>query len=106
MLRFLADENFNNDILRGMLRRNPALDLVRVQDTELVGADDPSVLAWAATQGRVLLTHDAETMTHYAYERVRSGLAMPGVFEVSRRQPIGVIVEDLLMLAEASEVGE
>lgn len=40
MLRFLADENFNNDILRGLLRRNPAIDIVRVQDTELFGADD------------------------------------------------------------------
>jgi hypothetical protein len=32
MLRFAADENFNNHIVRGLLRRNPDLDIVRVQD--------------------------------------------------------------------------
>jgi len=41
MVRFVADENFNNDIVRGMLRRAPDLDIVRVQDVELSGADDP-----------------------------------------------------------------
>ena len=48
MLRLAADENFNGDIVRGLVRRNPKLDIVRVQDVGLSGADDPSVLQWAA----------------------------------------------------------
>ena len=48
MLTLAADENFNNDIVRGLRRRNPHLDLVRVQDVELSAADDPAVLEWAA----------------------------------------------------------
>ena len=47
MLCLAADENFNNDILRGLLRRNPSLDIVRIQDVGLSSADDPTVLAWA-----------------------------------------------------------
>lgn len=39
----------------------------------LSGADDPTVLAWAAVEGRVLLTHDLATMTDFAYERVAEG---------------------------------
>ena len=35
MLRFAADENFNGDIVRGLLRRNPNVDIVRVQDVGL-----------------------------------------------------------------------
>ena len=66
MLHLLADENFNNDILRGVLRRKPDADIVRVQDVGLSGADDPAVLAWAAEAGRVLLTHDVTTITKYA----------------------------------------
>ncbi len=73
MLRFVADKNFNNDIVRGARRRNPAIDLVRVQDEGLSGADDATVLEWAAGAGRVLLTHDVSTMTRYAYDRVREG---------------------------------
>lgn len=41
MLRFAADENFNADIVRGLRRRLPELDIVRVQDVGLSGADDP-----------------------------------------------------------------
>jgi hypothetical protein len=106
MLRFVADENFNNDIVRGMLRRAPDLNIVRVQDVELSGADDPTVLDWAARTGRILLTHDVKTITHYAYERVRAGLPMPGVFEVSRTVPISVTIDDLVLLAECSLDGE
>ncbi len=102
MLRLAADENLNNDIVRGLLRRQPNLDIVRVQDTDLSGANDPTVLEWTARERRVLLTHDVSTITKYAYERVRAGQPMPGVFEVSRAVPIGRAIEDILLLAECS----
>lgn len=57
MTRFLADENFNNQIVRGVLRQSPDIDIVRVQDVDLSGADDPTVLAWAAQERRIVLTH-------------------------------------------------
>ena len=95
-----ADENFNNNIVRGLFRRNPQLDIVRIQDVGLSGADDPTILEWAAEEGRVLLTHDVSTITHYAYERVRADKWMPGVFEVSRNVPVAI--EDILLLAECS----
>jgi hypothetical protein len=41
MLQFVADENFNNDILRGIRRRNPEVDVVRVQDEGLSGQTTP-----------------------------------------------------------------
>src|SRR3990172_4697350 len=106
MLLLAADENFNNDIVRGLLRRRSDLDIVRVQDVGLSGADDPTILEWAAQEGRILLTHDASTITHFAYERVRAGKSMPGVFEVSRDVPIAVAIEDTLLLAECSQDDE
>lgn len=48
MIKFAADENFNNDIVRALLRRMPELVIVRVQDSESSGATDPEVLEWAA----------------------------------------------------------
>jgi hypothetical protein len=106
MLRLAADENFNNDVVRGVRRRNPAVDLVRVQDAGLSSADDPAVLEWAAQSGRVLLTHDVSTMTRHAYDRVREGKPMPGVFEVGRHVPIGVAIEEIVLLTECSLDGE
>ncbi len=102
MLRLAADENFNGDIVRGLLRRKPDLDVVRVQDTGISGADDPTVLEWAARHGRVLLTHDVSTITRFAYERVRDGKPMPGIFEIRRSVPIGRVIEDILLLVECS----
>ncbi|MGC9524901.1 MAG: DUF5615 family PIN-like protein [Limnospira sp.] len=74
----MADENFNNNIIRGLLRRQPDLDIVRIQDVGLYGADDPTVLEWATREERILLTHDVATITLYAYQRIEAGQRMPG----------------------------
>jgi predicted nuclease of predicted toxin-antitoxin system len=106
MLKFLADENFDNTIVRGLFRRNLKLDIVRVQDVGLSGKDDPTVLEWAAQEGRILLTHDVATITRYAYDRVRQSKPMPGVIEISTNTAIGRVIEDILVLVECSQEGE
>jgi hypothetical protein len=106
VIRLLADENFNNNIVRGVHLRDPDIDLVRVQDVGLSGANDPTVLEWAAGQQRILLTHDVATITAFAYERVRAGKPMPGVFEVGRLVPVRSAIDDIVLLATCSEHGE
>ena len=106
MLLLVADENFNNDFVRALLRRNPALDIVRVQDVGLRGAEDAVILEWAANEGRVVLTHDAATMANFAYERVKAGLSMPGVIEVADDLPLAQVIDDILLMAETSERNE
>jgi len=73
MLRLAADENLTNGIIRGLGRRGVQADIVRVQDVGLLGADDPRVLAWAAAEGRILVTHDSRTVPHYANQRADAG---------------------------------
>ncbi len=70
MAKFLADEDFNNRIVRGLSRRLPVLDLVRAQNVGLLEHHDTEVLAWAAQEGRIILTHDAATMIDFAYRRI------------------------------------
>src|SRR5260221_10783875 len=100
-MRFLADENFHNDILHGLQSQVPDLDIVRVQDTEVYQADDPTLLQWAAQQGRILITHDIRTIPAYAYERVVAGLPMPGVIEVNKLISIGEAIAELSLLIGA-----
>ena len=71
-MRLVTDENFNGSILRGLVRRLPELDIVRIQDIGLIHADDPTILEWAANDDRILLTHDVATITFYAYERIKN----------------------------------
>ncbi len=94
----LSDEDFNNRIVRGLLRRFPSLDLVRVQDVGLAGKHDTKVLEWAANEERLVLTHDFATMLDYAYNRIDQGLRMPGVIALSQDLPIGEAIEELTTL--------
>ena len=63
-MKFAADENFDNDILRGLFRVLPNLDMVRVQDAGLSGVEDPEVLEWCARENRILLTHNVRIITN------------------------------------------
>ena len=106
MLRLLADENFNGDIVRGLLLRQPDLDIVRVRDAGLAGADDPEILAWASENHRIVLTHDRATMSDYAYERVAAGEGMAGVFILNDRFPVGRAIEEILLMVACTEQAE
>jgi predicted nuclease of predicted toxin-antitoxin system len=106
MIRFVADENFDNDILRGVRLIVPDFDVVRVQDTEIYQADDPIVLEWATKEGRVLLTHDVKTMPDYAYERLRASLPMIGVLVIRQSTAISVAIEAIALITVASDVDE
>jgi hypothetical protein len=104
---FAVDENFDNRIVRGLLRQKPDLDLARVQDDpERMGINDAAVLAWAADEGRVLLTHDVKTMTAPFLERIESGQPMPGVFEINQTAPLRQTIEEILLIVECSEQSE
>ena len=58
MIRFLTDEDFNRFILAGVRRRLPELDIVRVQDCGLRSFRDPIILEFAASENRIVLSHD------------------------------------------------
>jgi hypothetical protein len=105
-LGLLADENVDGRVLHGLALRSPGLDIVRVQDVGLSGEPDQNILEWAAQQGRVLLTYDKRTVTKYVYERVEAGQAVPGVIAMKRKSPIGIMIEDILLLLEASTPSE
>lgn len=92
--------------MRGLLRRQPELDIVRVQDVGLSGTTDPAILEWAAQEGRVIVTQDARAFSSYAYERVQAGLPMPGVLKVRQSLPVGQAIEEILTVAECSREGE
>jgi predicted nuclease of predicted toxin-antitoxin system len=106
MLRLLSDENFNGDIVRGLLLHRADIELVRVQDVGLSGHDDPALLAWAAENNRILLSHDRTTMPDHAYARATAGQPMPGVFIVSDRIPTGQVIKELLLIYACSEQAE
>jgi hypothetical protein len=106
MIRFLADEDFNGRIIRGLLLRKPDLDVVRVQHAGLGGFSDERVLEFADQSGRIVISHDNRTMPWNFRNRLTGGLHVPGVFIVDDLAPIGACIDDLLVVAECSEANE
>jgi predicted nuclease of predicted toxin-antitoxin system len=104
--RFLADEDFDRNIVTGVLRRLPTVDVIRVQDAGLSGAEDPDILDWAASNERIVLTHDTRTMIDYAKARLAIGQPMPGMIVVRQRMPIGIAIEELTVIALCSGASE
>ncbi len=105
-MRLLADENFNNEILRGLRRRVSTANITRVQDTELAGKSDPMILEWAAQQDYIVLSHDMNTMRGYFYERIESGLAVPGLFLIHGAKSVGDVIDSLELILLASDEAE
>jgi predicted nuclease of predicted toxin-antitoxin system len=101
MLRLLIDEDVHGDIVNGLRRRQPTLDLVRVQDVGLRHTPDPLILEWAAQQGRVVVSVDKKTLAVDAWARVARGLPMPGVAILRILLTIGQAINELETVALA-----
>lgn len=99
MANFLADEDFNNRIVRGVRRRCETIDLVRVHEVGLLGEPDPVVLEWAANERRIILTHDAATMIGFANDRIREQRTFAGMIVISQYAPIGRVIDDIVRIA-------
>ena len=100
MLRQASDADVHGDIIRGLRRRQPDIDLIRAQDALPEGAPDADVLAWAAAENRILITNDRNTMVGLAYQRLAAGEPVPGLIVTTNEQSIGSAIPDIQLLAE------
>jgi hypothetical protein len=92
VIAFLVDQNFNENIVDGLTRRDPTLDFTHVRDVGLAAAPDPVVLEWAAGRGgrenssRTTTTKRSDSMTTRTIHRRIHGKTIeldedPGVAE-------------------------
>jgi len=100
MLRLASDADVHGEIIRGLRRRLHEIDLVRIQDVLPAGTPDHEVLEWAATEGRILITNDRNTMVGLAYQRAAAGKLVPGLIAATNEQSIGSAIDDILLIAE------
>lgn len=103
--RFLADADLNRAIVSGVKRRAPRVDFLNAQDASIAGMPDADVLAMAARERRILVSHDFGTMPHHFRDFVARQHS-PGVFLISQGLPVAAAVEALLLITDASEAEE
>ncbi len=104
---FLADHDFNEAVLEGVLRIDPSIHITRLRDVGLGDAADAAVLAWAAQRNLIVLSHDVNTMSGDAMERIHRGEPMTGLLLV-RQQPVAfrAVINNLVLIWSASEAEE
>ena len=101
---FQADNDLRKAIVRGVIRSEPRIDFHSAQAARLDGVPDPAVLALSAEAGRVLVSHDFQTIPKHFQQFTRDRRS-PGVLLVRQDLPVGKAVETLLLIREASESG-
>jgi len=102
----LFDEDFNGRIVHGFRRQQPSINTRTAREAELAGADDSTILNWAAADERVLVSHDRRTMSAEARKRIRTNLPMAGLILFRQDCPIGLAIAELVLVREATTAEE
>ena len=104
-IRYQADADLNQAIVTGVLRQESNIDFQTAYQAQLSSLTDLEVLALAAGQKRILVTHDRQTMPyHFAQFLVTHQSS--GVLIVSKRLEIKTVVDELILIWSASEAEE
>jgi predicted nuclease of predicted toxin-antitoxin system len=103
--RFIADADFNEKIIRAVRRREPAIDFLDASDGGTRGLSDPEVLALAAATGRILVSHDRNTILGHFDEFCRKHHS-PGPITVRQKANRKLVVDSLILIWAASSADE
>jgi len=104
-VRFQADADLNEILVRALLRREPGIDFQTSQTAGLVSLSDLDVLTLASRTGRLLVTHDRRTMPRHFAEFIAKQ-SSAGVLIIPQSLPITQVVEELILIWSATEAEE
>jgi predicted nuclease of predicted toxin-antitoxin system len=99
-IRFHLDENCDPRIAAGL--RLHEVDITTTAEAGLLHASDDEQLAYALSQGRVIVTQDTDFL-----RIVAAGRDTPGIgFYSAENRSIGQVIRDLLLVWEVYEPDE
>ncbi len=104
--RFLADNDLNDAIVRGTLRREPGIEFARLRELGLAEHPDHDVLEFAARERWIVVSHDVSSMTAAAFAILKGGGPMHGLLLVHQGDAIAPTIESLILIWTASEAEE
>jgi predicted nuclease of predicted toxin-antitoxin system len=104
--KLIADADLNEDLIRGLRRTEASIDFLTASDGGTRGLLDRQVLELAAAAGRVLVSHDRNTMVGEFYRFITEGLSSPGLIIVDQELDEGDAIDDLLLIWAASSLEE
>lgn len=107
-VRFLLDENITPQIRDLALLRFPHLDIACVGDPDCPpkGTPDELILQYVTQTQRVLITRNRKSIPRHVRIIEEQGILHWGVFRVRAGTSFRQLIEELYLLAEASESTE
>ena len=108
MRRYLIDENISPQYRTQLLYHEPSLTVLSVGDEGAPerGTKDPEILVWCEQYQFNLITNNRESMPQHLSDHLSAGHHVPGIFTISRKVPMRLIIEELLLIAGASDEEE
>ena len=101
-IKFQADADLREPIVSGVKRREPLIDFKTANEAQLEGVPDPDVLARAADEGRMLVSHDVNTMPEHFIEFIKARTS-PGVVLINQGLPYNEAIDGLIRLWATAE---
>ena len=108
MRRFLIDENISPKYRTQLLYHEPSLTVLVIGDEDVParGTPDPEILAWCEQHQFSLITNNRESMPQHLSDHLSAGHRVPGIFTINLEVPMGKIIDELILIAGASDEDE
>jgi len=105
---YLLDENIPTGLAGQLRRRNPAITVQVIGDDKAPpkGTSDAELLLWLEQNGFSLITLNRKTMPSHLRQHLATGHHVPGVFILKSGALMRAVLDDLLLIWEASTPDE
>ena len=108
MRRFLIDENISPRYRTQLVYHEPSLTVLVIGDegAPARGTPDPEILEWCEQNQFSLITNNRESMPQHLSDHLLTGHHVPGIFTINRKVSMGLIIDQLILIAGASNEDE
>ena len=108
MRRYLIDENISPEYRTQLLRHEPSLTVFAVGDEGAPpkSTPDPEILEWCERNQFSLITNNRDSMPQHLSDHLSAGNHVPGIFTINRKVSMGLIIDQLILIAGASDEDE
>ncbi|MFC1851226.1 DUF5615 family PIN-like protein [candidate division CSSED10-310 bacterium] len=107
-ISYLLDENIPHAVRNQLLFHEPDLNVLCVGDQKAppYGTPDEVILEWVEKNRYILVSRNRRTMPDHLKFHLSQGKHVPGIILLRRGLSLGQLIEDLRLIAHASEIGE
>jgi hypothetical protein len=107
-MNYLLDENVDQAYAPQLRRREQHLKVLVVGEPGAPpkGTLDPEILIWCEEHECILLTNNRKSMPVHLADHIAQGNPVPGIFILNPTMSLGETIEELMLIAGASQSGE